>query len=120
EALYRYRFQQRYRGTKPMLAEAAASVTEFPGFQALAGSFNLYNIRVRAPDAAVQLWETFLADYRNSKLRDLALYRLGWAYRSVGVRGFPHHDPNELFDELIKDSPGSNLAKYAIEAKQVP
>ncbi len=120
EAMYQYRFQELHRGVKPFLAEAAAAVTEFPGFQALAGSFDLYNFRVRAPDAAVQLWESFLAEYPHTKLRDLTLYRLGWAYRSVGVHGFPYKNPNEPFDELIKEAPHSKLAKYAMEAKHVP
>ncbi len=120
EALYRYRFEEPNLGTKTFLAEAGAAVTEFPGFQAVANSYDLYNVRVRAPDAAVQLWESFLAQYPDSKLRNLTLYRLGWAYRSAGVHGFPHKEPDDLFDELVKSDPHSQLANYALEAKHVP
>ncbi|MBU6430733.1 MAG: hypothetical protein KGR26_17065 [Cyanobacteria bacterium REEB65] len=102
------------------LTEAAASATDFPAFQSLAGSLNLFDLRVRAPNAAVQLWETFVKLYPDSELRPLALYRLGWAYRSASLPGLPRKNPNDAFDELIKEQPDSQLASFAKEAKQVP
>jgi len=90
ESFYRYRFEPPSRSSKSFFAEAAAAITDFPAFQSLAGSLDLFDLRVRAPDASVQLWETLLQKYPKTPLRPLTLYRLGWAYRSVGVSGLPH------------------------------
>ena len=120
EGFFRYRFLPPSRGGKPFLAEAAAAITDFPAFQSLAGSFDLFDLRIRAPDAAVQLWETFLARYPNSNLKPLTLYRLGWAYRSVGVSGFPRDNPDDAFKELRSENPNSKLAVYARDASDVP
>lgn len=120
ESFFRYRFQPPSQGGMVFLSEAAASATDFPAFQSLAGSLNLFDLRVRAPNAAVQLWETFLKAYPDSKLRPLALYRLGWAYRSASVSGLPRKHPNDAFDELIKEQPDSDLTPLAREAEQSP
>lgn len=120
ESFFRYRFQPPSQGGMVFLTEAAASATDFPAFQSLAGSLSLFDLRVRAPNAAVQLWETFLKSYPDSELRPLALYRLGWAYRSTSLSGLPRKKPNDAFDELIKEQPDSELASLANEAKQVP
>src|SRR5713226_9205262 len=63
EAFYRYRFEPPRRGGTSFLAEAAAAITDFRALQSLAGSLNLLDLRLRAADAAVQLWETFLQRY---------------------------------------------------------
>src|SRR5690349_3415125 len=73
ESFYRYRFDPPPRGAAATLAAAAAAVTDFPAFQSLAGSLDLLDLRLRAPDAAVQLWETLLARYPQSSLRPLTL-----------------------------------------------
>jgi hypothetical protein len=101
------------------LAEAAAAITDFPGFQSLAGSLDLEDLRFRAPDSAVQIWETLLELHPQTKLRPLTLYRLGWAYRSVGAQGLPRSSP-EAFDELIKEQPNSSLAAFAKKAETIP
>ncbi len=120
ESFYRYRFEQPPRSNKTLFTEVLAAATDFPLFQSLASSFDLFNLRVRAPDAAVQIWESFLKRYPNSKLQPLVLYRLGWALRSVGVTGFKHTNPNDAFNELIHEDPKSQLAVYAHEAEKVP
>ncbi len=119
EGFYRYRFLPSERSTGKYLAEAAAAITDFPGFQSLAGSLGLQELRFRAPDSAVQLWETLLELHPQTRLRPLTLYRLGWAYRSVGTQGLPRSSP-EAFNELIKEQPNSSLAAFAKEAKTVP
>ena len=119
EGFYRYRFLPPKRSTAKYWAEAAAAITDFPGFQSLAGSLDLQDLRFRAPDSAVQLWETLLELHPQTNLRPLTLYRLGWAYRSVGAPGLPRSS-DEAFNELIKDQPNSSLAEFAKEAKTIP
>ena len=119
EGFYRYRFLPPERSIGKYLAEAAAAITDFPGFQSLAGSLDLEDLRFRAPDSAVQIWETLLELHPQTKLRPLTLYRLGWAYRSVGAQGLPRTSPG-AFDELIKEQPNSSLAAFAKEAKTIP
>ena len=119
EGFYRYRFLPSERSTGKYLAEAAAAITDFPGFQSLAGSLDLEDLRFRSPDSAVQIWETLLELHPQTKLRPLTLYRLGWAYRNVGAQGLPRSSP-EAFDELIKEQPNSSLAAFAKEAKTIP
>lgn len=120
ESFYRYRYEPPPRGAASYIAEGAAAITDFPGFQSLAGSFDLFDLRYRAPDSAVQLWESLLTHYPQTTLKPFTLYRLGWAYRSVGAKGLPRQSPDTAFDELIKDQPASTLAALAQEAKTVP
>jgi hypothetical protein len=120
EGFYRYRFELPRKGPATYVAETAAAVTDFPAFQSLAGSLDLLDLRYRAPDSAVQLWETLLARYPRTSLRPLTLYRLGWAYRSVGASGLPRRAPDAAFEQLIKEQPHSELAELAAEAKKVP
>ncbi len=120
ESLYEYRFEPPPRGSMAFLAEAAAAITDFPAFQSLAGSLSLADMRLRATDSAVQLWETLLLRYPESSLRPLTLYRLGWAYRSTSAPGLPRQKPNEAFDELIQKYPASALAGFAKEAELIP
>jgi hypothetical protein len=120
ESFYFYRFAEKSRSPGSYTAEAAAAVTNLPAFQSMAGSLDLLDLRYRTPDNAAQLWETLLERHPESKLRSLTLYRLGWAYRSVGAKGLPRDSPNHAFDQLIKEQPGSTLARLASEAKSVP
>ncbi len=118
ESFYQYRFARPPRSTASVLAEVAAATTDFPGFQALAGSLDLVDLRYRAPDSAVQLWETLLDLYPQTSLRPVTLYRLGWAYRNTGVQGLPRSS-SEAFDQLISEQPGSLLAGFAAQARTV-
>lgn len=120
ESFYRYRFEPLPPGMASYAAEAAAAITDFPAFQSLAGSLDMLDLRYRAPDSAVQLWETLLKRYPQTRLRPLTLYRLGWAYRNVGANGLPRSSPDSAFDDLIKEQPTTALAQYAKEAESVP
>jgi hypothetical protein len=120
EALYDYRFEPPTRGVVNYLAQTLAIATEFAPLQALASSAGLFELRLRVHDGAVQLWETLLARHPQTALRPLTLYRLGWAYRSVGVGGLPRSDGRQAFDELMTVYPTSPLAPLAREAIAVP
>jgi hypothetical protein len=119
ESFYRYRFDAPPRSLGSYAAEAAAAITDFPAFQSLAGSLDLLDLRYRAPDSAVQLWETLLEKYPQTPLRSLTLYRLGWAYRSAGASGLPRQSPDDAFDQLIREQPATALAGLARDAKSV-
>jgi len=120
ESFYQYRFSPPPKSSGKYLAEAASAITDFPGFQSLAGSLDMEDLRYRAPDSAVQLWETLLKEHPKTTLKPITLYQLGWAYRNVGAQGLPRSSPNEAFNELIQAEPNSDLAKLAQEAKQQP
>jgi hypothetical protein len=120
EGFYRYRFQPPPRSLASSAALAAAIVTEFPAFQALAGSLDLLDLRLRSADAAIHLWETLLLRDPQTKLKPLTLYRLGWAYRNAAVSGLPRPSGDSAFDELIATAPGTSLAALATEARRTP
>jgi hypothetical protein len=120
EALYQYRFAPPPRGALGYLAEGAAAVVDFPALQALAGSMDLLELRLRSYDGAAQLFETLLDHYPRTRLRPLTLYRLGWAYRSLGASGFPRRSGDEAFDLLLREQPSSALAALTVQAKAVP
>ena len=119
EAFYRYRFAFPSRGVGAHLAQAGAVFAELPVLQDLAASLDMRDLRLRSYDGAVQLWESLLAARPETKLRELTLYRLGWAYRSGGISGLPRESGDEAFDRLIADHPTSPLASLAREAKAV-
>ncbi len=120
EGFYQYRFAFPPHGLLSYLALAAAAITDFPALQSLAGSVDLVDLRLRSYDGAVHLWETLLVQHPKTALRPLTLYRLGWAYRSTAVSGFPRKSGDEAFNLLMKDYPGSPLAHLSREAKAVP
>jgi hypothetical protein len=120
EGFYRYRFQPPPRNLASTAAVAAAVITEFPAFQALAGSLDLLDLRLRSADGAIHLWETLLLREPQTALRPLVLYRLGWAYRNAGVSGLPRASGDSAFDELIATAPGTPLAVLATEARRTP
>jgi hypothetical protein len=119
EALYRYRFTPPARGAASLTAEAAAALTDFPVLQSFAGSLDIASLRSRSAEAAVQVWETFLLRYPQSTLRPLALYRLGWAYRSVGVSGLPRESGDAAFDALSRCGAPPAIASVLPEARSV-
>ncbi len=119
EGLYRYRFARPGRSVGSYLAQTVASAIDLPVLDSLAGALDLYSLRLRTDDGAVQLWETLLAHSPSTPLRPLALYRLGWAYRSSLASGLPGSS-DEAFDELIARHAGTPLAQLAAEAKQRP
>jgi hypothetical protein len=118
EGLFRYRFAQR-RSTGAVMAELAASATDLPMLEAVAGSLDLFALRLKTNDGAIQLWETLLERSPKTPLRAFALYRLGWAYRNHVVTGFVGSS-DVVFDALVRDYPGSELAGLAAAAKHVP
>jgi hypothetical protein len=120
ESFYRYRFVPPPKNASSYLMQAAAAITDFPVFQSLAGSRELLDLRYRSTDSAVQLWESLLAQHPDTALKSLTLYRLGWAYRSIGVSGMPRDSANAPFDELIATEPMSSLASLAQRARVVP
>jgi hypothetical protein len=119
EGLYRYRFAFAARGTAASVAEAAAAATDFPVFQSLAGSLDLVDVRLRSADAATQLWETFLVRHPQSRLRALALYRLGFSYRSVSAAGLPREGGDQAFDELLRCGAPQNIEDAARSARGI-
>jgi hypothetical protein len=119
EGFYRYRFQPPPRNVASTLAVVAAAVTDLPAFQALAGSLDLLDLRLRGADGAIHLWETLLALNPATVLKPLTLYRLGWAYRNAGATGLPRESGDEAFDELVRSFPSSNLAPLAAASKAV-
>ncbi len=119
EGFFRYRFAPPGRSFGSYIAQATASIIDLPVLDSLAGSLDLYSLRIRTNDGAVQLWETLLVRNPSTPLRPLTLYRLGWAYRKAIASGFP--GSSELaFDELMTKHPDSPLAPIAALAKQVP
>ena len=119
ESFYRYRFDVPRPQLKAYLAQTAAVVTELPAFQELSAALDISYLRLKSYDGAAQLWETLIAAYPSSPLRPLALYRLGWAYRSTSVAGLPR-DSDAAFAEVIRAEPDSELGALAREARQTP
>jgi len=119
EGFFDYRFAPPGRTSGSYLAQAMASLVDLPVLDSIAGSLDLYSLRVRATDGAIQLWETLLARSPSTPLRPLALYRLGWAYRNAIASGFPGSS-DDAFDQLVAKYPGSPLAPLAAEARHLP
>jgi hypothetical protein len=120
ESLFRYRFQLGQRGVGNYLAQSLAVASEFAPLQALAASAGMFELRLRVYDGAVQIWESLLDRHPDTPLRTLTLYRLGWAYRSIGASGFPREEGNQAFDELVARDPRSPLAELAAAARRAP
>lgn len=118
EAMFRYRFAP-HRSTGALFAELAASATDLPMLEAVAGSLDLFALRLKTNDGAIQLWESLLDRNPTTPLRALALYRLGWAYRNHTVTGFVG-STDVVFDALARDFPGSELAQLGVAAKRTP
>lgn len=116
EGFYRYRFERSARSFGSYLAQGVAAVVDLPVLDSLAGSLDLYQLRLRSYDGAVQLWETLLERAPATPLRSLALYRLGWAYRNSIASGLPRSS-DEAFDELARHG-DPRLAALAVTAKQ--
>ena len=100
--------------------QAAAVAFDFPALQAVAGSLDLIDLRLKTSDGAVHLWETLLDHHPQTELRPLTLYRLGWAYRSSGATGFPREAGDEAFAELIAIYPNSRFSPLAAQARSSP
>jgi hypothetical protein len=118
EALWRYRFEPAPRSALSYLALAGAAIIELPVLESYSGSLDLYNLRVKTGDGAIQLWETLLARDPQTPLRPLVLYRLGWAYRNVIASGFPRTS-DEAFDEIAAHAASSPVAPFAAAARHV-
>jgi hypothetical protein len=120
EGFYQYRYLLASRGLSSAVTEFAAAGTDFPVLQSFAGSLDLLDLRLRSADAAIQLWETLLAQRPTTALRPLALYRLGWAYPNSNVLGLPRKGGSDAFAALIAEDPSAPLAGLAREAERVP
>jgi hypothetical protein len=118
EGMFRYRFLPPPRSSASVVAQVAASAIDLPVLESLSGSFDLQALRLKTYDGAVHIWESLLANAPATKLRDLALYRLGWAYRNTQVSGFKR-ESKDAFDELAK-STSSPLAPVAAAARATP
>jgi hypothetical protein len=119
EGMFRYRFAPPGRSFGSYLAQTTAAAIDFPVLDSLAGALDLYSLRLKTYDGAVQLWETLLARSPSTPLRPLALYRLGWAYRNSIASGLPRTS-EQSFDELIAAQPGTPIAVAAAAARRVP
>lgn len=119
EGFYRYRFAPPGRSAASYLAQGTAALINLPVLDSLASSLDMYSLRVRIDDAAVQLWESLLFHNPSTPLRPLTLYRLGWAYRNTLASGFPGSS-EAAFDQLAQQFPGSPLAPLAVAARRVP
>ncbi len=120
EAFYDYRFElKRTRSPGSYLAQTVAAFTDFAPLTVLAASQGLFDLRLRAYDGAAQLFTALASDHPESRLRPLALYRLGWACRSTSSDGFPCSSPTS-FGTLGRDYAGSRLAARASLAEIVP
>ena len=119
EAFHDFRFGFPPQGWLAYLAQTVAAATDFPGFQSLAGSLDMLELRLQAENGAVLLWETLLEQHPQTGLAPLALYRLGWAYRSASAYGLPR-DAELAFAGLLKDFPDSEPAAFARLAQEVP
>ena len=119
EGLYRYRFARPGRSFGSYAAQTAAAAVNLPVLEAFAGAIDLYSLRLKTHDGAVQLWETMLARNPTSPLRPLALYRLGWAYRSSIASGLPGTSDGS-FDEILARHAASPVAPFAALARRVP
>jgi hypothetical protein len=119
EAFYHYRFELQAPAARNYAAQAVAAASDFSPLNSLAASGGIGDLRLMAYSGAAQLYERLLARHPMTSLRPLALYRLGWAYRSANVSGFPRSS-DAAFDGVVKASPGSPLARLSLEAKQVP
>lgn len=118
ESLFRYRFAAPHRGVVSYLAEIGASLIDVPTLESLAGALDLFSLRLKTNDGAVQLWESLLANNPNSPLAPLTLYRLGWAYRKAVISSLPRTS-DKAFEEIVARYPSSPLAAMAVKAKQV-
>jgi hypothetical protein len=118
EAMFRYRFAAPSRSPAAYVAEIGASLIDVPALESLAGSLDLYSLRLKTNDGAVQLWETLLARGSETPLAAFSLYRLGWAYRKSVVSGMPRSS-DRAFDDLVKQHPASPLVPLAVAAKHV-
>ncbi len=119
EGFFHYRYQPEPPGFGRYMAEAGAAALEFGPLSVLATSEAWSDLRLHAYDGAAQLYETLLARWPQSRLRPLALYRLGWCYRNVTAGGFPRTS-DDAFAEVEHDASGDALAPLAREARKVP
>ena len=117
EGLFRYRFASPGRALGSYVAQTMAAAVDFPVLDSLAGDLDLYSLRLKSCDGAVQLWETLLVRSPSTQLRPLALYRLGWAYRNSMAAGLPGGS-DQSFDELIAKHAGTPIASFAAEARR--
>lgn len=119
EAFYHYRLEMRSPGALSMTTQALAASTDFAPLSVWAASSEINQLRMLSYNGAVQLYEDFLSRYPESPLAPLVLYRLGWAYRSISIRGFPGN-PRQPLEVILNRFPQSPLAPFAKELLTIP
>ena len=118
EAFFGYRYQLRLHGARSYAAQTLAAVLDFGPFSALAAGNGVADLRLQMYDGAAQLYEAHLARYPQSKLRPLALWRLGFAYRAGAADGFPRDEGQALAELVSLQDP--TLSPLAALAQKVP
>lgn len=119
ESFFHYRYQPPTPGAARYLGALGAAALEFGPLSVLANSEGMGDLRLRSYDGAAQAYETLLQRWPASRLRPLALYRLGWCYRNVSLDGFPRSS-DEAFAEVEREPSAGPLAPLAAEARRVP
>jgi TM2 domain-containing membrane protein YozV len=119
ESFYRYRFDWPATAARSYLAQALATTLEFAPLVAMASQNGMLDLRLRTYDGAAQLYEAMLSRYPTSRLRPLALYRLGWAYRCASAEGFSG-TTDRAFKGIMADPTAGDLGPLAAEAVRVP
>lgn len=120
ESFYRYRFDlDTPRSTGSYVAQLAAAATDFAPLLVAASEEGMMDLRLHAYDGAAQLYEELLARYPDSRYRPLALYRLGWAYRSTLTEGFPR-DSARALEQLQREYPDAPVAVLVPQLQDVP
>ena len=119
EAYNRYRLEMQEPSARSVATKALAATTDFAPLSVWAASTEINQLRMQSYNGAAQLYEAFLDRYPDSKLRPLALYRLGWVYRNVSIEGFPRNE-QEALEELLRKYPASPYAPLAMEMNRIP
>jgi TM2 domain-containing membrane protein YozV len=120
ESFYRYRFDLNTpRSTGSYVAQLAAATTDFAPLLVAASAEGMMDLRLHAYDGAAQLYEELVARHPDSPYRPLALYRLGWTYRSTLTEGFPRDSAGAL-EQLQRDYPDAPVAALVPQVLAVP
>ena len=119
ESFYWYRFSLPQPSARALATKALAAATDFAPMSVWAASTEMNQLRMQSYNGATQLYEHLVERYPNSDLKPFALYRLGWAYRNVGIEGFSRNG-NDALEELVAEYPSSPFAPFAKQVMQIP
>jgi hypothetical protein len=120
EAVYRARpTLEAPRGAWSYGLEVMAASTGLGPLSAAASQGGPLGLRLDGYNEAALLYEAFLADFPDSSLRSLALWRLGWAYRNTTASGLPR-DSDAALRALAAEYPHAPEAAWVSEAQHAP